>query len=301
LDVKGSTEDRNPLSVGIDGKPVEEVLRIINREDQRVPGVVATQIPVIARAVEAVTEAIRGGGRVFFAGAGTSGRLGVIEAAELPPTFGVSPDLFRAIIAGGPEAVFGSVEAAEDDEAAGAEALRSGGLSGGDILVALSASGRTPFTVGALREAKRRGARTVSVTSSQGAPINELADISIVVETGPEIVAGSTRMKAGTAQKLVLNMLTTAAMIRLGMVHDGYMIGVQPTSRKLRRRAVGIVGGVADVSPEEAEEALDGAGGDLKAAVLMAKTGVNLEEAKRVLGEAGGILRLALEKMEKRE
>jgi N-acetylmuramic acid 6-phosphate etherase len=301
LDVKGSTEDRNPLSVGIDGKPVEGVLRIINREDQRVPGVVATQIPVIARAVEAVAEAIRGGGRVFFAGAGTSGRLGVIEAAELPPTFGVSPDLFRAIIAGGPEAVFGSVEAAEDDKAAGAEALGSGGLSGGDILVALSASGRTPFTVGALREAKRRGARTVSVTSSQGAPINELADISIVVETGPEIVAGSTRMKAGTAQKLVLNMLTTAAMIRLGMVHDGYMIGVQPTSRKLRRRAVGIVGGVAGVSPEEAEEALDGAGGDIKAAVLMAKTGVNLEEAKRVLGEAGGILRLALEKMEKRE
>jgi N-acetylmuramic acid 6-phosphate etherase len=141
----------------------------------------------------------------------------------------------------------------------------------------------------------------VSVTSSQGAQINELADVPIVVETGPEIVAGSTRMKAGTAQKLVLNMLTTAAMIRLGMVHDGYMIGVQPTSRKLRRRAVGIVGGVADVSPEEAEEALDGAGGDLKAAVLMAKTGVNLEEAKRVLGEAGGILRLALEKMEKRE
>jgi N-acetylmuramic acid 6-phosphate etherase len=301
LDVKGSTEDRNPLSVGIDGKPVEGILRIINREDQRVPGVVAIQIPAIARAVEAVAEAIRGGGRVFFVGAGTSGRLGVIEAAELPPTFGVSPDLFRAIIAGGPEAVFGSVEAAEDDEAAGAEALRSSGFSGGDVLVALSASGRTPFTVGALREARRRGARTVSVTSSQGAPINELADVPIVVETGPEIVAGSTRMKAGTAQKLVLNMLTTAAMIRLGMVHDGYMIGVQPTSRKLRRRAVGIVGGVADVSPEEAEEALDGAGGDLKAAVLMAKTGVNLEEAKRVLGEAGGILRLALEKMEKRE
>lgn len=299
--MKGSTEDRNPLSVGIDGKPVERVLRIINREDQSVPGVVATQIPVIARAVEAVAEAIRGGGRVFFAGAGTSGRLGVIEAAELPPTFGVSPDLFRAIIAGGPEAVFGSAEAAEDDEAAGAEALRSSGFSGGDILVALSASGRTPFTVGALREARRRGARTVSVTSSQGAPVSELADVSIVVETGPEIVAGSTRMKAGTAQKLVLNMLTTAAMIRLGMVHDGYMIGVQPTSRKLRRRAVGIVDGVADVSPEEAEEALDGAGGDLKAAVLMAKTGVNLEEAKRVLGEAGGILRLALEKMEKRE
>jgi len=299
--VKRSTEDRNPLSVGIDDKPVEEVLRIINGEDQRVPGVVATQIPAIARAVEAVAEAMRGGGRVFFAGAGTSGRLGVIEAAELPPTFGVSPNLFRAIIAGGPEAVFGSVEAAEDDEAAGAEALRSGGLSGGDILVALSASGRTPFTVSALREARRRGARTVSVTSSQGAPINELADISIVVETGPEIVAGSTRMKAGTAQKLVLNMLTTAAMIRLSMVHDGYMIGVQPTSRKLRRRAVGIVGGVAGVSPEEAEEALDGAGGDLKAAVLMAKTGVNLDEARLLLGEAGGILRLALEKMEERE
>lgn len=296
--MRGGTEDRNPLSVGIEGKPVEEVLGIINAEDRTVADVVAAQIPDIVGVVEAVAEAIRGGGRVFFAGAGTSGRLGVIEAAELPPTFGVSPDLFRAIIAGGPEAVFGSVEAAEDDEAAGAEAIRSRGLRRGDVLVALSASGRTLFTVGALREAGRLGARTVAVTSNRGAPMNGLADIPIVVETGPEIVAGSTRMRAGTAQKLVLNMLTTAAMISLGMVHDGYMIGVQPRSGKLRRRAIGIISDIAGVGTGEAERALKRAGGDLRAAVLMAKTGVGLEEARRVLKEVGGLLRLALEKME---
>jgi N-acetylmuramic acid 6-phosphate etherase len=296
--VSGGTEDRNPLSVGIEGKPVEEVLRVINAEDRTVADVVAAQIPDITRAVEAVTEAIKGGGRVLFAGAGTSGRLGVIEAAELPPTFGVSPDLFGAVIAGGPGAVFGSVEAAEDDEAAGAEAIRSLGLRRGDVLVAISASGRTPFTVGALREARRHGARTVAVTSNRGAPMDGLADVPIVVETGPEIVAGSTRMRAGTAQKLVLNMLTTAAMISLGMVHDGYMIGVQPRSEKLRRRAIGIICDIAGVGPEEAERALKGAGGDLRAAVLMAKTGVGLEEARRVLKEAGGFLRLALEKRE---
>jgi len=295
--MRDSTEERNPLSIGIDGKPVEEVLRIINAEDRTVADVVASQIPAIARAVEAVAEAIRGGGRVLFAGAGTSGRLGVIEAAELPPTFGVSPDLFGAVIAGGPGAVFGSVEAAEDDEAAGAEAIRSRGLSRGDVLVAISASGRTPFAVSALREAGRLGARTVAVTSNRGTPMNGLADVPIVVETGPEIVAGSTRMRAGTAQKLVLNMMTTAAMISLGMVHDGYMIGAQTRSGKLRRRAIGIIRDIAGVGTEEAERALKGAGGDLRAAVLMAKTGVGLEEARRVLREAGGLLRLALEKM----
>jgi len=294
--VKGSpTELRNPRAVGIDEKSTEEVLRIISSEDRLVPIAVAAEIPRIAEAAEAVAAVLRGGGRVFFAGAGTSGRLGVMEAAEMAPTFGVPPDTFQAVIAGGPEAVFRSVEEAEDDEAAGGRALDQRGLGRGDILVALSASGRTPFVIGALRRARERGARTVAVTCNPGSPAAELADISIAPEVGAEVVAGSTRMKAGTAQKLVLNMLTTAAMIRLGKVHDGYMVGVQPSNRKLRERARRIVEALAGVGPEEAAEALEHAGGDVRVAVLLAETGAAPAEARRALDRAGGSLRRALE------
>ncbi|RLI09110.1 N-acetylmuramic acid 6-phosphate etherase [Candidatus Bathyarchaeota archaeon] len=294
--MKGSpTELRNPRAVGIDEKSTEEVLRIISSEDRLVPIAVAAEIPRIAEAAEAVAAVLRGGGRVFFAGAGTSGRLGVMEAAEMAPTFGVPPDTFQAVIAGGPEAVFRSVEEAEDDEAAGGRALDQRGLGRGDILVALSASGRTPFVIGALRRARERGARTVAVTCNPGSPAAELADISIAPEVGAEVVAGSTRMKAGTAQKLVLNMLTTAAMIRLGKVHDGYMVGVQPSNRKLRERARRIVEALAGVGPEEAAEALEHAGGDVRVAVLLAETGAAPAEARRALDRAGGSLRRALE------
>lgn len=289
------TEDRNPRSIGIDQKPTEEVLEIINSEDQLVPDAVAREIPRITEAVEAITAVLRGGGRVLFAGAGTSGRLGVIEAAEIPPTFGMPPEAFQAVIAGGPEAVFRSIEGAEDDEAAGGGMLDELSLSRRDILVALSAAGNTPFVIGALKKAREKGAKTVAVTCNPGSPAAELAEIAIAPEVGAEVVAGSTRMKASTAQKLVLNMLTTAAMIRLGKVHNGYMVGVKPTSRKLRERARRIVAAVAGVGPEEADEALEHAGGDVRAAVLLAETNVTPEEARRILDRAGGSLRRALE------
>ena len=296
--MRGSTEDRNPASIGIDAKPVEEILRIINEEDGKVAEAIAGRLHEIAAAVDALAGTIRKGGRVFFVGAGTSGRLGVIEAAELPPTFGVTPEGFQAIIAGGPEAVFRSVEAAEDDEMMGRKALEEHGFSGSDALVALSASGRTPFVLGALRKAGEVSARTISIVCNRGTPVEGLSEIPVVVETGPEVVAGSTRMRAGTAQKLVLNMLTTAAMIRLGWVHDGYMVGVQPTSRKLKDRAVRMVGEMTGVDPEAAEESLDGAGWDPRVAIMTMKTGLSPMEARQALDESGGSLRLALKNTE---
>jgi N-acetylmuramic acid 6-phosphate etherase len=296
--MKGSTEDRPPASIGIDAKPVEEILRIINEEDRKVAEAIAGRLHDIAAAVDALAGTIQKGGRVFFVGAGTSGRLGVIEAAELPPTFGVSPEGFQAMIAGGPEAVFRSVEAAEDDEMMGGKALEDHGFSGSDALVALSASGRTPFVVGALRKAGEVSARSISIVCNQGTPVEGLSEIAIVVDVGPEVVAGSTRMKAGTAQKLVLNMLTTAAMIRLGKVYDGYMVGVQPTSRKLKDRAIRMVGEITGVDPEAAEESLDRAGWDPRVAIMMAKTGLSRVEARDALDESRGPLRLALKKME---
>ena len=289
------TEERNPRSKGIDEKSTEEILRIINAEDRTVPEAVAEAIPEIAEGVEAIAETVRAGGRVFFLGAGSSGRMGVLEASEIPPTFGVSPDLFRAFVSGGQGGVFGSVEASEDDDASGGSVLVDHDFGENDLLVALSASGRTPFALGAMRKAKSLGARIVAITNNRGSAMGELADVSIVVDTGPEVVSGSTRMKAGTAQKLVLNMLTTAAMTRLGRVHDGYMIGVQASNVKLRGRAARIVGEVAGVGLEEAMEALEDANWDLKIAVVMIRLGIERKEAERALEEAGGILRRALE------
>ena len=293
--MKRTTEMRNPSSVGIDARPVEEILGVINAEDAAIAGVVGGQIPRIAEAAEAVAAAVSGGGRVFFVGAGTSGRLGVIEAAEMPPTFGLPGETFQGVIAGGPEAVFRSAEAAEDDEDSGAAALDERGFGPNDLLVALSASGGTPFVLGALKRARGLGARTVSVTCNRGAAVSGLAEVPIVVEVGPEVVAGSTRMKAGTAQKLVLNMITAAAMARLGRVYDGYMVGVQATSAKLRERGERIVMEVAGVEREEAAGALEGSGGDVRVAVIMAARGASPGEARRALEDAGGSLRRALE------
>lgn len=282
------TEERNPRSVGMDEKSSEEILRIINAEDRTVP-------EAVAEGVEAIAETVRAGGRVFFLGAGSSGRLGVLEASEVPPTFGVSPDLFRAFVSGGSGGVFGSVEASEDDGGSGGRVLIDHDFGGSDLLVVISASGRTPFALGAMRVAKSLGARIVAITNNRGSAMGGLADVSIVVDTGPEVVSGSTRMKAGTAQKLVLNMLTTAAMTRLGRVHDGYMIGVQASNVKLRGRAARIVGEIAGVAPDEAMEALEEADWDLKVAVVMIRLGSNRKDADRALKEAGGILRRALE------
>jgi N-acetylmuramic acid 6-phosphate etherase len=293
--MKRTTEMRDPSSVGIDARPVEEILKVINAEDATIAGVIRGQIPKIAEAAEAVAEVVSGGGRVFFVGAGTSGRLGIIEAAEMPPTFGLPCEVFQGIIAGGPEAMFRSAEAAEDDEASGVAALDERGFDPNDLLVALSASGGTPFVQGALKRARGLGARTVSVTCNSGAAVSGLAEVPIVVEVGPEVVAGSTRMKAGTAQKLVLNMVTVAAMARLGRVYDGYMVGVQATSAKLRERGEFIVMEIVGVEREEAAGVLEEAGGDVRVAVIMAARSASPEGARRALKEAGGSLRRALE------
>lgn len=292
------TERRNPRSAGIDEKDTEEILMRINAEDRTVPEAVAEAIQEIALGVEAIVETMKAGGRVFFAGAGSSGRMGIAEVAEIPPTFGVSSDLFRAVVAGGPGAVFGSIEASEDDEDAGRETLESYDFAGKDLLVAISASGRTPFAIGAMVKAREVGAKTVAIVCNRDSHMGELADVPIVVETGAEVVSGSTRMKAGTAQKLVLNMLTTAAMTRLGYVHDGYMIAVQPTNVKLRERAARIVGEISGAGHQEASEALEKAGGDLKVAVVMIKGGKTPNEAREIVEGTEGILRRALETLE---
>ncbi len=292
--MKRKTESLNPRSKGIDGKPVEEVLRIMNSEDEKIPGVVEGQIPRIAEAVEAVVAAVRGGGRLFLVGAGTSGRIGVMEAAEIPPTFGLPQERIQAVMAGGPEAVFRSIEGAEDDEGAGGAALAKRNIGAGDVLVALTASGGTPFILGAMKRAREAGAKTIVVTCNPGAEASEAADVSIVLEVGPELVAGSTRLKAGTAQKMALNMITTAAMARLGLVYDGHMVGVQPTNLKLMRRAEGMVSEIAGVGAAEAGEALREAGGDVRAAVLIA-SGLTREEAEEALHRSGGSLRRAME------
>jgi len=277
------TEGVNPRSRGIDAKTTAEVLRIINCEDGGVAEAVAGQLPEAVRAVELVASTLRGGGRVFLVGAGTSGRLCVLEAAEIPPTYGLAPERFQAVMAGGRDAVFRSVEAAEDDgEAAGVELARLG-LDEGDLVVGVSASGSTPYVLGAVRHAGRVGAPTVGVTNNVGTPLSGLVDVAIEAVVGPEVVAGSTRMKAGTAQKMVLNMLSTAAMVRLGLVHDGYMVGVQATSRKLVERAVAMLTEVTGVEEAEARGLLEAAGGDVRVAVLLALTDMTPDEAKASL------------------
>jgi N-acetylmuramic acid 6-phosphate etherase len=289
-----STEEVNPRSRGIDARSTLEILRIINEEDQGVPGAVREELQRIAEGVEVLVETLRGGGRVLLVGAGSSGRIGAMEAIEMPPTFGVDPERFDFLIAGGTEALMRSVEKAENDEEAGRRDVASKGLGAGDLLIALSASGSTPYVLGALKEAESRGVKTIAIVCASGSLAEALADLCICPRVGPEVVAGSTRMKAGTAQKLTLNMMTTAAMIRLGRVYDGYMIGVQPRSRKLWRRALVIISHIAGVEEREAERLLKEAGGDIPVAILMAVKGCQPDEARRLLEEAEGSLRRAM-------
>lgn len=277
------TEGVNPRSRGIDAKTTAEVLRIINCEDGGVAEAVAGQLADAERAVELVASTLRGGGRVFLVGAGTSGRLCVLEAAEIPPTYGLQAERFQAVIAGGRDAVFRSVEAAEDDaEAAGVELARLG-LDEDDMVVGVSASGFTPYVLGAVRYAGSVGAPTVGVTNNVETPLSGLVDVAIEAVVGPEVVAGSTRMKAGTAQKMVLNMLSTAAMVRLGLVHDGYMVGVQPSSRKLVDRSVAMLTEMTAVEEAEARGLLEAAGGDVRVAALLALTEMTPDEARASL------------------
>jgi N-acetylmuramic acid 6-phosphate etherase len=289
-----TTEQRNPRSRGLDLKSTREILRTINREDASVPAAVAREIPAIARAVEATVAALQRGGRLFYIGAGTSGRLGVLDASECPPTFNVPPGLVQGIIAGGPGALVRAAEGAEDSPALGKRDLVGKNITSRDVVVGLTASGSTRYVLGALHYANTKGAVTVGVTCNRRAPIARVAKILIAPETGPEVIAGSTRMKAGTAQKLVLNMLSTAVMVRLGHVYDNWMINVAQTNSKLRRRAERILEEATGANVSAVRRAMRHAGHDLRVALVMLKRNVDAHEAKKRLRNAGGNLRAAL-------
>jgi N-acetylmuramic acid 6-phosphate etherase len=287
-----TTEQRNPRTHGIDLADTARVLELMNDEDQTVASMVRRAIPEIARAVELVTAAFRAGGRLFYAGAGTSGRLGVLDAAECPPTFGVEPDLVQGIIAGGRDTVFRSREGVEDHEASGAEDVAAHGVRAGDVLVGIAASRRTPYVLGALREAARLGARTVFLRCNDGPDPG--VDVVITVVVGPEALTGSTRLKAGTAQKMVLNMITTASMVKLGKVYENLMVDVRPNSEKLIERAKGIVMMLTGLGYEDAARVYEGAGRRVKVAVLMERLKIDAGSAEERLHDAGGFLARAL-------
>lgn len=288
------TEQSNPASEGIDALATTEVLRIINNEDHKVAEAVERELPSIARAVEAIVDAFERGGRLFYLGAGTSGRLGVLDAAECPPTFNVPPEMVQGIIAGGETAVARATETTEDDPAIGRRDLRDRGFAERDVLVGIAASGRTPYVLGGVAEANRIGAFTIGVSCTPDSELARLAKLPITLLVGPEIVAGSTRMKAGTATKLVLNMLSTASFIRLGYVYGNLMVNVQPKNSKLADRARRIIAQAAGVSYEKAGELLAAAGQDVRTAIVMARAGVDRQHAAERLAQAKGRISEAL-------
>lgn len=262
------TEQRNPASEDLSRLTTRALVGLMNAEDSYVAEAVGEVLDDVAAAVDLAVARLGAGGRLFYLGAGTSGRLGVLDASECPPTFGVPPDLVQAVIAGGPEAVFAARENAEDDEGAAAADLSARGFSAGDVLVGLSASGVTAYVLGAIKYASDLGASTVGVSCNPEAPLRELCQVFIAAVVGPEILAGSTRLKCGTAQKMILNMISTATMVRLERVLGNLMIDVRPTSAKLRQRAVGIIQQLTGVSEGEAERALEASAGNVRKAIL---------------------------------
>ena len=279
----------------IDTASVEEILDIISMEDHRVAGAVREELGYIAQAVNLIVEVFRKGGRLFYVGAGTSGRLGVVDASECPPTFGTSPDMVQAVIAGGPPAVFRSQEGAEDLPENGVRAMEKAGIRPGDIVCGIAASRRTPFVVGAVTYARSIDCKTLFVTTNPRAQFDIPVDVAICPEVGPEVIMGSTRMKSGTAQKLVLNMLTTASMIRLGKVYQNMMIDLQMTNRKLEERSRRIVMTVTGVTYEEASNTLNKVDGHVKTALVMLLAGVGPEDARERLQRCDGFVRPAIE------
>jgi N-acetylmuramic acid 6-phosphate etherase len=288
------TERRNPRSVDIDIFPTERVLRIINGEDNTVAAAVGAAIPQVAKAVDLAVEAIRAEGRIFYVGAGTSGRLAVLDATECPPTFGTPSDWIQAVIAGGSKAFTQALEGAEDDRQKGPADLKARKLSDKDLVIGIAASGTTPYTHAALDFAKSKGAKTVAVVCAADSPMARTADLTIFVDVGPEVIAGSTRMKAGTAHKLILNMLSTATMIRLGMTYSNWMINVSMTNSKLQQRGIQILREILGVNAEEADRLARDSGGKLKVAVVMGALGCTPAEAEDRLEKGDGNLRKVL-------
>jgi N-acetylmuramic acid 6-phosphate etherase len=289
------TEQENPRTTNLSSLSVTEIVKVMNDEDALVAAAVQKVLPAVVQAVEGIVDRLSNTGRLFYVGTGTSGRLGVLDASECPPTFGVSPDMVQAIIAGGFEACYRAVEASEDDTEAGENDLRARGFTGDDVLVGIAASGRTPYTIGAVSYARSLGAFTVAITCTPESPIVAAAQVSIVPVVGPEVIAGSTRLKAGTAQKLVLNMLSTATMVKLGYVTGNRMTSMQTRNSKLRARAVRIIMAEAGIAERSASENLERANGSLPVALLMAKEGLSLIEAEQALAASGGVVKRAAE------
>jgi N-acetylmuramic acid 6-phosphate etherase len=287
------TEAQHPDSKGIDRLSTLEMLSLINKLDSEVAGGIQKELPQIAAAVDRIAARIQAGGRLFYSGAGTSGRLGVLDASECPPTFQSPPEMIQGLIAGGDHALRFAVENAEDSSEQGRKDLEDRGFTSQDSLVGIAASGRTPYVLGAIEYAKSMGGLTVGLTCVRDSAVSSLSDIPIAVEVGPEVLTGSTRMRAGTATKMVLNMISTGIMIRLGYVYGNLMVNVQPTNSKLEDRARRIIAKVTDASLQEAGELLV-EGGSVRAAIVMKRLNVDKTEAARRLREANGNLRSAL-------
>ena len=288
------TEQDNPDSANLDIKSALEIARTINAADRTVAGAVEQALPEIARGIDSIAEALSRGGRLIYVGAGTSGRIAALDALECPPTFDVSPNLVEFIMAGGTSALVKAIEADEDSRMLGAREMGKKKPKENDVVVGIAASGRTPFTVAAVEYAKRRGARTIAVSCNRNTPLETAADLAIIVETGPEVVSGSTRMKAGTAQKMVLNMLSTGAMIRMGYVYGNLMVNLEQKNSKLTARALTIVQRALKIPRLDARRARQAAKHSVPAAIVMAKAGVSRREAERVLKLAHGNVRQAI-------
>ncbi|WP_412069304.1 N-acetylmuramic acid 6-phosphate etherase [Rubrivirga sp. IMCC43871] len=289
-----TTETRNPRTMGIDTAPLAEVVRMLHEEDQIAVDAVTPELPYLAQAVEIIEAAFRNGGRLFYAGAGTSGRLGVLDAAECPPTFGTSPEMVQGLIAGGREAMFEAKEGAEDHESNGADAIDSAGVTERDVVCGIAASRRTPYVIGAVARARGIGARTLFVTCNPRSQFAIDVDVAICPDVGPEPIMGSTRMKSGTATKLVLNTLSTATMIRLGKVYENMMVDLQMTNLKLVERSKKIVMTATGVGYDEAATTLDAADGHVKTALVMLLADVDAETARERIEHADGFVRHAI-------
>ena len=293
------TEQRNLASRDIDAKPIVEILEIINAEDQKIPGIIAGEIQHIEQATQLVIDAFQNGGRLIYVGAGTSGRLGILDASEIPPTYNASPELVQGFIAGGDKALRSAIEGAEDFPENGAALMQEIGVIPEDVVLGIATSGVTPYVLGALTEARLMGAKTIFFTCVNPADISVDADIIIAPQVGPEVVTGSTRMKAGTATKLVLNMITTAAMIKMGKVYENLMVDLKATNYKLTDRARRIIASITECPYDEASELLDQANKFVKVALVMKKGGVSPEQAHAYLDRFGGNVREAISELEK--
>ncbi|MCQ6561634.1 N-acetylmuramic acid 6-phosphate etherase [Paenibacillus mendelii] len=295
-----TTEQRNQNTRKIDRQSTEQIMYMINDEDQRIAEVVRSSIPHIAAATDRIVEAFRQGGRLFYFGAGTSGRLGILDASECPPTYGSDPSMVQGVIAGGVQAIQEAVEGAEDSEENGARDVDLYGVRAQDVVVGIAASGRTPYVLGAMRSARAIGATVIGISNNEQSPMRPLAHQMIEAVVGPEVILGSTRMKSGTAQKLILNMLTTASMIRIGKVYDNLMVDLQPSNEKLVHRSKRIIKMATDADDERIEAAYKKSGGHVKTAIVMILTDTDSDQAKLLLERADGFVAEAVKRSKTR-